>query len=333
MHISAIISKRAEMRYSMRKIKKTLDIIKETIDFKDGPLYVQLCEIVHSKVHSHDNALELLVCLKGSFSIYCNHEKITLSESEIYTIDKNDMHCIWSDVSNAVLIIHIDLSESSIYNKKLMNSYIACEDLSCHPFQITKLNEVKSILLSFAYKKYFSDMPSSKAYAVADRITDILTENFDWYSYMDQYLSTDKEIHERIIYVVNYCAVHYTEKLTISILAKALHMNENYFSQFFRHSPYGSFSQLVGFIRCVHATRFLLCSELSIVSIAQVCGFSDVKYMYKSFTYWWKMTPNEYRKWFSEYVKVPPEVRVITDSEAKELITTRGIQMLTDIII
>jgi AraC-like DNA-binding protein len=94
-----------------------------------------------------------------------------------------------------------------------------------------------------------------------------------------------------------------------------VHINENYFSQFIHKSGYGSFSNLIGYIRCNSAQFLLLSSELSVVEISDRCGFSDVKYFYKHFKQIYKKTPSEFRRWFAGYIKNPERVYHYTAEE------------------
>ena len=87
----------------MRKVHKILDLLHEEIKYEiDSPLAIELCRITHSPVHCHDASLEMALCLKGEVNICCNHEWLTLSEGEIYTIVARDIHCFWSDTGKEV---------------------------------------------------------------------------------------------------------------------------------------------------------------------------------------------------------------------------------------
>lgn len=93
------------------------------------------------------------------------------------------------------------------------------------------------------------------------------------------------------------------KKLTISQLAVAVHINENYLSQFMHKSGHGSLSNLISYMCCFYAQYLLLTTEMSIIQIADKCGISDVKYFYKYFKNAWKQTPQEFRQWFVIYLK------------------------------
>ena len=72
---------------------------------------------------------------------------------------------------------------------------------------------------------------------------------------------------------------------------------------------------------------------MPIINISQHCGFSDVKYMYKSFRYWWKQTPKEYRQWFSEYVKTPDRITHLNEKTAQNFIQSYAARILSDLLV
>lgn len=318
----------------MRNVRKILDLKKEMIPFSEqNPFSIELCKIKHSAVHYHTDTLEMVLCLKGSVSICCNHEWLELHEGEIYTIVERDIHCIWSDEENITAVIHIDTKGPSIAISKLQESYIACEDLTCQPFQVEPIRQVKAMLLALAYGKYFGTIDDAAATQATRKLVAILLDYFNWFGFRDNYPGKNPAQYDRMLRVIEYCEANYREKLTISKLAEEVHISENYFSQFFKHCPYGSFSLMVGYIRCYYAQELLLSAQLPIIEIAQQCGFSDVKYMYKSFRYWWKMSPDDYRQWFAAYVKAPDSIEYLDKKSAQDFIQSYAARIFSELLI
>ena len=318
----------------MRRVVKTLDIIEERVNYEnDLAIRIEANNISHSMVHYHPDTIEFLFCLEGSVMIKCNHESVTLDAGEIYTIGSDDIHCVYSDEANFTLSIFLDLSNRDISSKELISSYFACEDLSCRDYQRRELSRVKAILLSLAYKDFFNELDISTSLKAVNTLIGILLENFNWMDFRDEYPNYNPIIHERMTYVVEYCYENYAEKLTASNLASLVHINENYFSQFFKHSSYGGFNKLVGYIRCLHAQPLILSSEMSVIEIAQSCGFSDVKYFYKHFKAWWNETPNEYRKWFADYIREDKKIEPLDHEKSKALLTEICAKYLFNVVV
>lgn len=128
----------------MRKINKILDIDDQPVRYiNDSPVSIEICNIHHTPVHIHKSAVELIYCLEGQISIHCNHEFITLSKGQIFTVDFEDVHCLYSDVDNLLIIMHIDLKKLDKPWSFMQYVYLACEDNSCAPYQKEYLQEIK----------------------------------------------------------------------------------------------------------------------------------------------------------------------------------------------
>lgn len=268
----------------MRKSSPILNINDEPVNYIDGtPLAVTIADIRHTLPHIHSHAVEFVFCLKGSVSLVCNHENVTLKAGELFTIYLEDLHCIFSDEENITLLIQLDLTKVNIPFDVLSQAYIACEDLSCKNFQVASLVQMKCYLLSvaFAYAKAGALAPDYAAVA-SNRIASHMSDHFDWLSLISRDPSNiNRNLVERFRSIYEYCYNHSTEKLSISMLAEKVHINENYFSQFIKNSPYGNFSLMVGYMRCYNAQTLLLTTDKSIIEISDACGFSDDKYFYK----------------------------------------------------
>lgn len=303
----------------MRKTSKILDINDEQVNYIEGtPLAITIADIRHTSPHIHSCATEFVFCLKGSVCLICNHEKVTLREGEMFTIYMEDLHCIFSEEENTTLLVQLDLQNVNMPFDVLSQAYIACEDLSCKDFQIKQLEQMKYYLLSvaFAYAKSGS-LDVEYATSAANVITDHMCEYFDWISLISKYPPHDnKDLVARFRSIYGYCYSHSAEKLSISMLAEKVHINENYFSQFVKKSPYGNFSLMLGYMRCYDAQTLLLTTDKSIIEISDACGFSDDKYFYKNFKYWWGITPTGFRDWYYGYVSAPESIRYFSGKEA-----------------
>lgn len=115
----------------MRKINKILDLKQQLPDYRNGSVVsIDICKIRHTSVHYHADAVELVYCLDGQVDIHCNHEFITLKKGQMFTIDFEDVHCLYSSCDNLIVMLHINLKKvhkafgksglcAGIYRRKL----------------------------------------------------------------------------------------------------------------------------------------------------------------------------------------------------------------------
>ena len=95
-----------------------------------------------------------------------------------------------------------------------------------------------------------------------------------------------------------YIQEHYTEKITLAMLAGEFHLSEKYISWYFKENFYISFIQYVSHLRMMKAKDLLLITEQPVTEIAFSCGYPSVNYFIRSFKREHGVTPLQYRKQF-----------------------------------
>lgn len=96
--------------------------------------------------------------------------------------------------------------------------------------------------------------------------------------------------------LLGYIQNHYTEKITLSMLAEEFHLSEKYVSRYFVEHFYLPFSNYVVHLRLTHAKQLLETTEESITEIALQSGFSNVSYFIRAFKNAYDKSPLKYRK-------------------------------------
>ncbi len=93
-----------------------------------------------------------------------------------------------------------------------------------------------------------------------------------------------------------YMHENYGEELTLSAIAEQFHYNVAYLSDSFHKSTGSTFSDYLLGIRMDRASRLLQESDLKIVNVSELTGFSSPAYFSNVFKGYYGMGPNEYRK-------------------------------------
>ncbi len=100
--------------------------------------------------------------------------------------------------------------------------------------------------------------------------------------------------------LIQYMEDRYNEPITLELLAKELHISKEHLSREFRTYTGDSFrNHLVG-IRLNNAQRDLLSSDLPLIDVAIKNGFSDLRSYNRAFKKYYHISPQQYRKIFSE---------------------------------
>lgn len=106
-------------------------------------------------------------------------------------------------------------------------------------------------------------------------------------------INNDKK---EIIKAKAYIEDHYTESLTLDVLAQYVHMNSSYFSSYFKKQTGENFKEYLNKVRLGHALELLLSTDMKSYEIAGEVGFSDSRYFSELFQKAYGKTPMAYRK-------------------------------------
>ncbi len=94
---------------------------------------------------------------------------------------------------------------------------------------------------------------------------------------------------------VSYISQHYSEPLTLNIVANQVHLNASYFSTLFKKEMGMSFKEYLNQVRIEESKRLLANSSFSIIDIAVSVGFEDQSYFSKVFKKYTGITPKQFR--------------------------------------
>lgn len=99
-------------------------------------------------------------------------------------------------------------------------------------------------------------------------------------------------IHE----VDRYIQTHYQKKLTLDELAEVNHMSKTYLCSIFKKETGETIINYINKVRIEKSKLLFSDKNLSIVEIANLCGFEDQSYFTKIFKNYVGMTPKKYRE-------------------------------------
>lgn len=93
-----------------------------------------------------------------------------------------------------------------------------------------------------------------------------------------------------------YIYHHFREPLNLELLAERAHMSPAYFSRRFKKLTGFGYKEYLNYVRLKEASKMLLETELPVMDIAQLCGFSDGNYFGDLFKKEKGISPRMYRK-------------------------------------
>ena len=100
---------------------------------------------------------------------------------------------------------------------------------------------------------------------------------------------------ETIQSVARYISEHYANEITLDEAAQMAHMERTHFSKRFKALTGFGFLEYLTQTRLREADRLLLETNLSVGTIAELCGFSGYNYLGDVFRRWKGASPTQYR--------------------------------------
>jgi len=153
--------------------------------------------------------------------------------------------------------------------------------------------------------QYLDSIPSAREpYAVSRRcafLTLILAELMP----QCKLLSLTRSSGMTLRRILEYCAVHYAEDLSLDTLAQQLHLNKYYISHSINKQLNMRISTFINALRIEAACRLLQNTEQKISEIAQSVGYETIRSFNRAFFDVMHMPPKEYRELYS--TKAPIE--------------------------
>jgi AraC-like DNA-binding protein len=98
----------------------------------------------------------------------------------------------------------------------------------------------------------------------------------------------------RINKVIRTIAVQFADKLTVKTLAEQVHLDEAYLGHLFKKETGMTVHQHLKQVRIQNAENLLQSGNYKVHEVAELCGFSDVFYFYKSFRELRGFPPSKY---------------------------------------
>ena len=218
--------------------------------------------------------------VKGAGYIETPEEKYTVREGDFYFLNKLRYHIYYSDREDPYEKIFIVLKGSFV--DFLVSSYNLNDSV-----YIKKCN-LYSLMMQII------NLLSREGPINYDRLAIEVLEMFQ------QVFPSPYQTKQSTSYlpemIKNYIDAHITEKITLDDISNHLYISKSHieraFKQEYNQTPLAYFANQ----KISHVASMLATTNYSLSQIAQHLGYSDVKYMSKSFKKIKGKTPTEYRK-------------------------------------
>ena len=265
-------------------------------------------DFTHVPTHWHDE-LELVYIKKGSGIVSVDFSALKVSAGDMVFICPGQLHSICQMQQNFMEY------ENIIFPLSLLSSRQTDSSWETYISPIDQRRRRRPSCLH-------PDMPSYPAIAACidqiDQIRQTFPDGFELfikgklfelffllhhYGLVTSPSPTDPDCrrsHEKSLeksrQILKYVEQHYQESLTIEKLASAVGFSQSHFMKFFKNTFGISFTAYLNDYRLTMASRLLLASEDSILTVAAECGFENLSYFNRRFKERFGMTPSAFRR-------------------------------------
>ena len=256
-----------------------------------------IVDMVYRPMHLHKE-LELCVVLSGSCRVSTDRQGVEAGPGEVLLFDAGSSHELCaSGVPARLLTLQISNSFCARFYPQIRSIRFGCRGLSACllPERLTALR--RAMLL--ALRAYLRDTPEAPFACMAqvNEIFAILLSDTPYRVLSDTENMTQTRNAERMHRILHYLETHYSEPVRLSEIAEREGLTQTYLSHLFREQLHIPFQDYLARLRLEAAMLLLRQSDTTLTDAAYACGFSDPKYLNRSFQKNLGMSP---RQWLQE---------------------------------
>lgn len=249
--------------------------------------------LLANSFHWHDY-FEMEFFCEGEGVHILNGEPMPIRRGSIYLLMPADFHTLYrEDRHGDMKYFNVNFNEYALSSEliKLMSEYDA-------PMSTIVTREDYDILYREFHaltEEYNSERPMRELMIkrIFERIIIVfwraLTRNTQGSIRHPQ--SSDSNVG----YIVSYLRIHFREQVSLSDMAKRVHLTPNYIGELFKRETGVSFTSYVQRLRLNYATNLLVSTDLPIADISVQSGFHSVSYFIRIFRLANGKTPLEHR--------------------------------------
>ena len=277
------------------------------------PIKTSIYQVHRQMPHYHRDALEIIMCLRGTIEVYSMHENHVLHAGDIKEADTYDIHTATTDDpgdDNLVASFHFDLTHPLFAGKGYDLLYYVCSSDGIDNAKKPALDELRKILWALLYEevrlhepnKIAAETQKERINELSYQVLQMLRNNFQYFNDINLDDTYSKDMQNRFEHIIAYMLENYANRITMRNICEMEHINYNYLSQFFKTTSLKTFRAFLHEIRVYHSEHMLLCNpEMSVPELGYACGFSDPKFFYREFRKKHGHTPHQHRIWYREY--------------------------------
>ena len=254
----------------------------ELIAFDAEKLNVFAAEVRYCEPHWH-SAPELVVVLRGGFSVAVGQQSRELEQHDTLYINAEEVHSLRATAAGSRLV-------TVQFSPGLFDTLHPAPVLDWRP-QPQAQDAVRQALAALIARIVDGRAPFQRI-AVIYQLLDALVSAGEPVARAESTLREEAMIKRGIEYINQ----HFDKQLTLDDVARHSGMSYSWFSRMFKKVSRYNFKEYLTLVRLNKARTLLRDTQTPITTISHSCGFQEHKYLIAAFKKYGGLTPTEYRK-------------------------------------
>ncbi|MDR0299189.1 MAG: AraC family transcriptional regulator [Streptococcaceae bacterium] len=244
-------------------------------------LLFMINDLVYRRPHLHFDS-EIVYVISGEGSISTSQTEFHISAGQMIFFNSCQLHEFRSNASSSsmrLLIMQLPMTDfASVY--PALDSML----FESRPINLPFDSKLLSYLISAA-QSYFDELDyqplrtTGLAYLIVYELLQLVNFNQLDFSQQNKMLDLQKRI-QRISAKIHE---NFVNGISLQELASQEGFSTTYFSHFFKNNFGISFQEYLNNVRCERGRLLLLTTNENLLSITNLCGFSDVRTFNKAF--------------------------------------------------
>lgn len=259
-------------------------------------------DVKNGNVYMHNHyCLEINLALSSGGTYYIGNNSYPINENDIFIINNYEYHYAANENDQMELMVIIFDPELVWQNEAMDYLYIKAFYEWKDGFKHRLAGEVVPPAVAeiiFEMEREWNEKSAGYQLVIKSlllKLLALLYRRFEETSQYSEKIMRFQNEYIRIIDAVNYIDENFKEPVALKKLAETVHMNQNYFSTYFRNVMNCSVSTYIVRKRLKHACMLLSTTDDSVIEIALDSGFENVPYFNRTFKKHIGITPKEYR--------------------------------------
>lgn len=232
--------------------------------------------------HLH-NEIELKCILSGEHYAHCNGKTYFLKPGSIFIACPNQIHGFTAASASEGYVLIINPALTGEIGRYLQ------ENIPIDPVWEGTPDDPILQMLQLCYKEYKKNGEQEILYSQIQCLLQMLCRELDFNA---QPAKGDGSIRR----IMQYCAAHYKENISIKELAKNVFLSQSHISHIFSEKLKISFPDYINALRTAEAAKLLRRSGYTVSEIAVRSGFATIRSFNRAFQKQYGVSPKEYRK-------------------------------------